>query len=57
MQDTFPLEITHVRGDECQMETTRLIKQTVTVHEISRKAEPFNVNQKVVQVINFDQIE
>jgi len=24
MQDTFPLEITHERGDECQRETTQL---------------------------------
>ena len=33
------------------------IKQNVTVHEKSRKAEPFNGNQKVVQVVNFDQID
>ena len=44
-KDTFPLEITHVRDDECQREASRF-KQSVTVHEKSRKAEPFNVHWK-----------
>jgi len=38
-------------------ERNHAIKQSVTVHEKSRKAEPFNVNQKFVQVVNFDQID
>ena len=44
-KDTFPLEITHVHDDECPREATRF-KQSVTVHEKSRKAEPFNVHCK-----------
>ena len=41
----FPLEITHVRDDERQREATRF-KQSVTFHEKSGKAEPFNVHWK-----------
>jgi len=44
-KETFPLEITHVRDDECQREATRF-KQRVTFHEKSRKAEPFKVHWK-----------
>jgi len=45
LTDTFSLEITHVRGDACQSEAMRF-KQSVTVHEKSRKAEPSNVHWK-----------
>jgi len=38
-KNSFPQEITHVRDDECQREATG-IKQSVTVHEKSTKAEP-----------------
>jgi len=38
-------------------ERNHAIEQNVTVHEKSRKAELFNVNQKVFQVVNFDQID
>ena len=44
-KDTFPLETTHVHDDECQRGATRF-KQSITVHETSRKAEPFNVYWK-----------
>jgi len=50
-KDTFPLEITHVRDDECQREAARF-KQSVTVHEKPRKAEPLNVHWKREMKLN-----
>jgi len=52
IKDTFPLEITHVRDDECQREATRF-KQSVTVHEKSGKAEPFNEHWKYAMKLIF----
>jgi len=38
-------------------ERNHAIKQSVIVHEKSRKAEPFNVTRKFVQVVDFNQTE
>ena len=51
-EDTFSLEITHVRDDECKREVTRF-KQSLTLHEKSRKAEPFNVQLEACNEVNF----
>jgi len=51
-KDTFPLEITHVRGDECQREATRF-KQNATVHEKFKKGLVFQRTLEACNKANF----